>query len=68
MYIIELISKYIKGKKHKFRSFYAPDNAEDIIEKPQDCKHFFQPLDASNEFFACKFCGLVVNKEKLKHN
>lgn len=64
MYIFEAIIKYIKGKKlEKIYSDYIP---EDITEKPQDCEHLFMPLDTSKELFACKYCGTIVSKDKLK--
>ena len=67
MYIIELITKYIKGKKYqKLTPDYTPDKTEDITENPNECNHFFMPLDSSEEYFACKNCGLIVPKENLK--
>ena len=67
MYIFELIARYIKGKKYKKQSpDYSPDKAEDILENPDECEHFFMPLDADNEYFACRNCGLVIPKNKLK--
>ena len=67
MYIFEAITKFLKGKKYKklIPDFtYEADG--DLIENPQECEHLFMPLDDSNEYFACKNCGLVVPKDKLE--
>lgn len=66
MYIIELlIQAFKKKRKTKQESrFELPEN--EIEDNTQNCEHFFMPLDSSNEFFACKYCGLVIPKEKLK--
>ncbi len=66
MYLIEKIISLIKGKKYFSLFKYSPDVSEDIIENPQNCNHLFMPLDSSNENFACKYCGLVLPREKLK--
>lgn len=66
MYIFEAITKFIKGKKYKFDSNYLPNNKEELSSNPQDCEHCFLPLDSSNELFACKYCGIVASKDKLK--
>lgn len=67
MYIFELIVRYIKGKKYKKQTpDYTPDKTEDILENPEECEHFFMPLDESREYFACKYCGLVVSHKELK--
>jgi len=63
MYLFELITKYIKGKKYKKESNYDPF-AEDIPE--EECEHVFLPLDSTGEVLACSKCGLVVNKKDLK--
>jgi hypothetical protein len=70
MYIFELLFDYLKGKKYTPKNKYNPLNSstEDLIENPDECEHLFMPLDSSNEMFACKYCGLVVSKEKLKQN
>ena len=69
MYIFEWIIRYIKGKKYKAstRTNYIPSDGEDLLENPNECKHVFMPLDSSNELFACKYCGIVVPKNNLKH-
>lgn len=69
MYIFELIVQYIKGKKYKKLREYNPVELEPdgLAENPEDCEHLFMPLDSSNEMFACKYCGLVVSKDKLKN-
>ena len=67
MYIFELLTKIFKGKKYKKMFTYQADYKDDITENPDDCEHFFMPLDSTNEMFACKYCGLVIPKDKL-HN
>ena len=67
MYIFELFIKIFKGKKYKkLIPEYTPETDGDLIENPDECEHLFMPLDESNEYFACKICGLVVPKDKLK--
>ncbi len=68
MYIIELLFNIFK-KKEKQTDNYNPINIDgtELEEKSEDCEHLFMPLDSSNEYFACKYCGLVVPKEKLKN-
>lgn len=65
MYLFELITKYIMGKKYtspeKFDPF-AEESSEDISE----CEHIFMPVDSTGETLACSKCGLVVNKKDLK--
>jgi hypothetical protein len=65
MYIFELITKYLQPKKYKKLYNYDPMNTPEELST-EDCEHFFQPLDSSKEYFACKYCGLVVPKDKLK--
>lgn len=66
MYIFEWIYNYIRGKKYKrITPDYSPDTQENIIETPEECEHLFLPLDNSGEYFACKYCGLTVNKTEL---
>lgn len=64
MYLFELITKYIMGKKYKRESFYDPLVQQD--DNSFDCEHVFLPLDSSEEILACSKCGLVVKKEDLK--
>lgn len=68
MYIFELIAQAFR-KKNKPIQNYDPmeTNEEDFIEDSENCEHLFLPLDSSNTMFACKYCGLVVPKEKLKN-
>ena len=65
MYLLELITKWIKGKKYERKEKFDPF-LQDDIETPEDCEHIFLPLDSSEEYFACSQCGLVVKKEDLK--
>jgi len=68
MYIFEWIIKFIKGKTYKVapKTDFIPSDGKDLIENPNECEHIFMPLDSSEEFFACKYCGMVVSKDKLK--
>ena len=68
MYILELIFNALKKKK-KVINTYNPinTNGNELEENSDDCEHLFMPLDSSNEYFACKYCGLVVHKSKLKN-
>ncbi len=70
MYIFELITNFIKGKKYKKLNptDFTPRDGEDLIENSQDCEHFFMPLDSSNEYFGCKYCGIVVEADKLNNS
>lgn len=65
MYLFELITRYIKGRKYKFNRNFDPF-AQDDIESIEECEHIFLPIDSSGETLACSKCGLVVNKKDLK--
>ncbi len=65
MYIFELIVNAFKSKKYRRFEYSAP-NEEKIEDDVENCEHCFLPLDSSNTMFACKYCGLVVPREKLK--
>lgn len=65
MYIIELITKYIMGKKYSRKDNFDPF-ASDDIENNEECEHIFLPIDSTGELLACSKCGLVVNKKDLK--
>jgi hypothetical protein len=65
MYFIELITKWIKGKKYERKVKFDPF-LQDDIETPVNCEHIFLPLDSTKEYFACSLCGLVVKREDLK--
>ncbi len=64
MYLFELITKYIKGKKYTRKSDFDPF-AQDEVEE-ECCEHVFLPVDSTGEVLACSKCGLVVNKKDLK--
>lgn len=69
MYIIELIVQALKGKKYNKKT-YNPldeDSETSLDEDSQGCEHLFMPLDSSNALFACKHCGKIVPREKLKN-
>lgn len=68
MYLFELITKYIKGKKYrKSLDFdpFAKDEENDEFNS-DECDHVFLPIDSSEEVLACSKCGLVVKREDLK--
>ena len=67
MYIFEILIKYLKNKpKIKQKTYNPLENEPDGLEEnSQNCEHFFMPLDSSEENFACKYCGLIVNRKNL---
>ena len=68
MYIFELIAQVFKKKKQIINTFDPLDESSEFQEDDtNECDHLFLPLDSSNTMFACKYCGLVVPKEKLKN-
>lgn len=64
MYLLELITKYIQGKKYTRKSNFDPFAHEESEE--ENCEHIFLPIDSTGEVLACSKCGLVVNKKDLK--
>ena len=66
MYFLELITKWIKGKKYERKEKFDPF-LQDDIETPEDCEHVFLPLDSTEEYFACSKCGFIVKKGELKN-
>ncbi len=67
MYIFELIAQLFKTKKYKQQNSFDPLNSEtDEYEDSENCNHMFLPLDSSNTLFACKYCRLIMPREKLK--
>ena len=65
MYLFELITRYIMGKKYKRESNFDPF-ASDDIENSEECEHVFLPIDSTGEILACSNCGIVVHREDLK--
>lgn len=65
MYLFELITKYITGKKYKRVQNFDPF-VQDDIENFEECDHVFLPVDSTGEILACSKCGLVVKREELK--
>ena len=64
MYLFELITKYIKGKKYTRKSDFDPFAQDEVVE--ECCEHVFLPVDSTGEVLACSKCGLMVNKKDLK--
>lgn len=64
MYLFELITKYIQGKKYSRKSDFDPFAQEEL--EVESCEHIFLPLDSTAEVLACSKCGLVVNRSDLK--
>lgn len=65
MYIFELIVNAFKSKKYNRFEYTESDSGKNSPDT-DECDHCFLPLDSTNTLFACKFCGLVVPREKLK--
>ena len=68
MYLFELITKYINGKKYRKELDFDPfaNDEEDSEFNSEECEHVFLPIDSTGETLACSKCGLVVNREDLK--
>ena len=68
MYLFELITKYIKGKKYSKKLDFDPfaQDEENSEFNSENCEHVFLPIDSSEETLACSKCGLVVNRKDLK--
>ena len=67
MYIFELLFEAFKNPKFKKKTYNPLDDiSKSEEEEEEDCNHCFLPLDSSQEYFACKFCGKVVHKSQLK--
>lgn len=68
MYIIELLFNAFKKKTYtKHNTFDPLENQQDTpSDSIEDCEHLFLPLDSTNKMFACKYCGLIVDKDRLK--
>ena len=65
MYIFELIVNAFKSKKYNRFEYSETENTAPV-DDVENCEHCFLPLDSTNTMFACKYCGLVVPREKLK--
>jgi|GEM_PF-430269 len=65
MYLFELITKYIKGKKYKKALDFDPfeTGEQDAEFDSENCEHVFLPIDSTEETLACSKCGLVVKRE-----
>ena len=62
MYFIELIYKKFFATKN---GYIKQDEQE---EKPTErCEHVFMPIDSTGEILACRNCGALVQKNKLKN-
>ena len=50
MYIFELITQYIKGKKYTAKNSFDPleNEINGLEEDSENCEHLFLPLDSSN--------------------
>ena len=67
MYIFELITRLFKphGKVSDSQDFIVKEDG--LVENSEECEHLFMPLDSSNEYFACKNCGMVVSSQELNN-
>ena len=68
MYIFELITGLFKHKKKGTPDIDYIVKEEELVENSDECEHLFMPLDSSNEYFACKNCGLVVPADKINQH
>lgn len=67
MYIFELIAQLFKKKSYLPKNIFDPLNSpNEELDDSENCEHLFLPIDSSNTLFACKYCGKIVPKEKLK--
>ncbi len=67
MYIFELIAQLFKRQKNISKNSFDPLTQEpEDINNEEECNHLFLPLDSSKRLFACKYCGIIMPREKLK--
>lgn len=69
MYIIELISVFVK--KIKKRDFKFLKKEPEIEVQEEKCEHIFVPVDSTKRVLACSKCGFVIKidpKEIKKSN
>ncbi len=67
MYIFELIANAFKSKKYRRFEYSDEQNSTKYItDETENCEHVFLPIDSTNTMFACKYCGYMVSKDKLK--
>ena len=68
MYLFELITKYIKGKKYSKKLDFDPfaQDEENQEFDSENCEHVFLPIDSTEEILACSKCGFVKKREDLK--
>lgn len=64
MYIFEWLFKYLENRPNVTPKNYDPSQ---VIENTQECEHFFMPIDSTGQMFACKYCGLVLPKNKIEN-
>ncbi len=62
MYIFELIIKKFFKKNN---GFIRQKTQEELEE--ERCEHVFMPIDSTGEILACRKCGAVVQKNRLKY-
>lgn len=62
MYLIELIVKKFFKRNDGFVKQKTPEEVEE-----ERCNHVFMPIDSTGEILACRNCGAVVHKNKLKN-
>ena len=62
MYILELITKLLKNKKHNLDK----QNTTHDIDY-EECKHTFRPLDSTGEKLACTKCGLIISNNTKEY-
>ena len=67
MYIIELISKLIKGKRGEKLDKQKNAHMPPEIDYEETCSHIFLPIDSTGETLACSKCGLIVKNDSSKY-
>lgn len=74
MYIIELLVKYFQKdkvenilKKYEDKNYINPlEETFDTEDDSAHCKHIFLPIDSTKTVFACRNCGLVIDKKTFE--
>ncbi len=64
MYFIELLVKKFRKNKQSSETFNPLE--QNIEENSEACEHIFMPIDSTGEILACRNCGFVVERNKLK--
>lgn len=71
MYFIELLVKYFqKDKVENLLEKYEKEKARNPLDETfalqdesENCEHIFSPIDSTETMFACRKCGLLIDKK-----